>query len=336
MLGLTSGFAVATNIIAGRPSCTRYDEHFRTAQLERREKAVADWTTKAEVEHGRVHPNLRALMYSAVVRRGVTPATINAKAEQRLEQSLRQQYDRNLHHIIYYSVYDEHDKYMVELQEKLAVPFTERKKTVLRDWHDKFCRGELDRCRFYTNTAALLFSRPGFGKQGCVYWFDLSVDEQILVESFVEDNVAPKNSDVSTSLGPPVPNIDDRLPINTYNPGRNRLPFFQSLAAGNLVYGPPIAPGSPVTAFNRRVRTFIPAPHNAISHWSPSELVAFFLQCHFPLAGIIDSRFDGPSFLAMLGGLQAEEICTDPFPNGLGLTMHMFKVELPAEVRAYE
>jgi len=65
MLGLTSGFAVATNIIAGRPPCTRYDKHFRTAQLERREKAVAEWTTKAEemvrsneVERARNEPNL--------------------------------------------------------------------------------------------------------------------------------------------------------------------------------------------------------------------------------------------------------------------------------------
>jgi len=302
----------------------------RDTLQERRNTANCDWA-RAEVEQGRPDPKLRALMYSAVVQRNARQHNADAApGSGPAALSAQQEYDRTLHHIIHYSVYDEHDDYMRQLQRKMATPANPHRTAMIQDLYNRYRRGSLNETSFYTNVVALLFSRPQMGMPGCMMWMDLAVDERILVESYVEDNVAKH------SLVPKVVrSIDQQLASsNIENPGRNRLRVFQDLAPGDQVYGP--RPGLPQRPMDSTFLQFVPSQHNSIARCTMAEVADLFVKHRFPLTGLMRNPLDGEAFLQLLRCPQAERLCTSAPPVGLGLSLYMFTVALPAWVRTYE
>ena len=321
--------------IPARPPCTRYDKHMRDTLQERRNTANGDWA-RAEVEQGRPDPKLRALMYSAVVQRNARQHNADpAPGSGPAALSAQQEYDRTLHHIIHYSVYDEHDDYMRQLEHKMAKAMNPQLMLMIQDQYNSYRRLTINEVTFYTNVAALLFSRPQMGMPGCMQWMDLTVDERVLVESYVEDNVATQSR-----VPPVVRSIEQQL-ASTYlqNPGRNRLPFFQELAPGDQVYGPahgqppPPVPHRPV-AF--AMAQYIPSYHNGIKRCSVAQLADLFVKHRLPVLGLMQNPLDGEAFLELLRCPQAELICTSAPPRGLGLSLQMFRGVVPSWVRSYE
>ena len=332
-----ASFSGPASGIPGRPPCSRYDEHVRKTREERRKTANADWA-RSEVEQGRPDPKLRALMYTAVLQRNLLPHTAGgARGSAPTGLSEQQEYDRTLHHIIHYSVYDEHDDYMQSLQRKIAAPANPTLAADLQDMLDSYRRGSLNETTFYTNVAALLFSRPHKGMPGCMEWMDLSVDERILVQSYVEDNMH-KHVHPPDAFAGPMPGagtIEQQLAsCYLHNPGRNRLPYFQNLASGDIAYGPRIGP--PARPVGSPAVQFLPSSHNRVAHCTVSQLADLFVRHGLPVLGLMQHPLDGKAFLELLRCPSAEHLCTSAPPVGFGFTLDMFRVRLPAWLRTYE
>jgi hypothetical protein len=289
-------------------------------------------------------------MYSAVLQRNALAHTAGAAGPSApTELSEQQEYDRTLHHIIHYSVYDEHDDYMRQLQHKIANSANPTLAADLQNMFARYRRGSLNESTFYTNVAALLFSRPQMGMPGCMEWMNLTVDERILVQSYVEDNVATHMHPPDAFAGPMpgVRSTQQQQQASRYleNPGRNRLPYFQDLAPGEMVYGPRHGPplqrpvGLPLAAqrpVGLPLVQFLPSYHNRIAHCTVAELADLFVKHRFPVLGLIKNPLDGKAFLDLLRCPQAEHLCTSAPPVGFGLSLHMFRVLLPAWIRTYE
>ena len=318
-----------------RPPSTRYDEHVRKTREQRRKTADADWA-RSEVEQGRPDPKLRALMYSAVLQRNLLQhAADGASKSAPTGLSQQQEYDRTLHHIIHYSVYDEHDDYMQSLQRKIASPANPTLGAELQDMLHRYRRGRLNETTFYTNVAALLFSRPHKGMPGCMEWMDLSEDERILVQSYVEDNIAMQMHPPDGLAMPGARTIEQQLAsCHLQNTGRRRLPYFHSLAPADIEYGPRVGPlPRPVSS---PVVQFLPSYQNRVTHCTVRQLADLFVQHRLPVLGLMQKPLDGQAFLELLRHKEAEYWCTSQPPVGFGLTLHMFRVQLPTWLRTYE
>ena len=71
-----------------------------------------------------------------------------------------------------------------------------------------------------------------------------------------------------------------------------------------------------------------------IASWGKEDVLIFFRRCNFPTAGVEAGEIDGSALLELLHADDAEELFTEPVPDGLGFNKVMFRGRFRSEIRS--